>query len=159
MIWWRLIRWVVVRGILSGVVLGTLFGTVLGSLYLVNGYALVCAISMTGGAVVGGVLGGIFGLIDGLLLALLTWYFFNPPRSLHRYRWIALLLTVICVMDSSLLAGHLLFSDSVIVVVSATILATIIAGYFTWRLPDYVAKLSIGSHNTLAGHVLLSAEK
>src|SRR5262245_5788475 len=144
---WRVFRWVLWRGIWSGAVLGALFGMTIGSIYALTGYFAVCLIGLLAGAILGGFLGSIIGAFDGLALVIWTRLFFNPISSVRRYRWSVFLLSTICTMAGSTLAVHLFFGDLVYILAPVTILATITAAFFAWRLPDAVV-----AHNEEARH-------
>jgi len=136
---WRLFRWVLGRGVLSGMILGALFGWAITSPYIITGSIGICFISLIVGGLFGSVLGGILGVINGATLVFLSCLFPHPIRNLRHYHWSALLVAVICTIPASFTTTYLLFGNIAFVFIPVTALATAVAAHFAWRLPDAVA--------------------
>ncbi|MBI1278714.1 MAG: hypothetical protein GC179_11360 [Anaerolineaceae bacterium] len=156
---WRLFRWILWRGIFSGVVLGALFGMTITSIYTLTGAIGICFIGFFAGALLGGLLGGIVSTMNGIALVILTRFFPHPLNVKRRYRWSTLLVSLITTAVSTVIAVNLLFGDLPFVLVPVTILAAIVAGYFSWRLPDADSTAYGSVHRPLANAVLFYVEK
>jgi hypothetical protein len=156
---WRIFRWVLWRGVLSGVVLGILYAETITSIAVLNGYLGLCLVGLFFGALFGGGFGIALGTLNGLALVGLTAFFFNPVRSMLLYRWSALLLSVICTVVGCYLVTHVLFEDQLSILIPSTILATLAAGTFAWRLPDAVITHDEKNRHPLANAVLFYIEK
>ena len=112
MIWLRLFWWVLWRGIVSGAFLGAMF------LYV--------------GLFWGAVLGMVFGIVNGVALVLLT-QVVSPLSHPRHYRWSALLISMICTTITSLLWASGIHASSEVTLI-LTVVATITAAVFVWRL-------------------------
>ncbi len=135
---WRLFRWVLLRGVLSGTLLGAVF------LYI--------------GIFWGAVLGTIFGIVNGITLVLLTHICFAPLRDPRRYRWSVLLVSIASTVATSFLWASGV-DASIEVTLILTIVATVTAGVFAWRLPDAAVPNIDEVHTPPANAVLFYIEK
>lgn len=135
---WRIFRWVLWRGVLSGTVLGAMF------LYV--------------GIFYGAVMGAIFGTVNGIALLILTHIAFTPCHNLRRYRWSVLLVSVACTIATSLLYA-LGIDASPEITLALTLVTTITAAVFAWRLPDALFAHIEESRHPHANAVLFYIEK
>ena len=130
MIWWRYFWWMFWRMTLSGALCGAAFGTlifpILGTIF---------------GFVYGGLLGVIVGVISALAEVLIIRFKFNPPTATKAFqRWSVAVVTVSVALVSFGVMGLLFSSVSAFVALPALI-AAVVAGYFAWNYPIYVARL------------------
>ncbi len=139
MVGWRLFRWVLWRGILSGAILGALFLHV--------------------GLFDGAVLGAVFGIIYGIALVLLKHICFTPLRDRRRYHWSMLLVSIATTIATSLMWTSIVLNARVEVALLITLIATVTAGFFAWRLPDAGAPSATEAHPPLANAVLFYIQK
>ena len=135
---WRLFRWVLVRGVLSGAVLGAVF------LYI--------------GLLWGTVLGAIFGTVNGIALVLLTYICFSPMRDYRRYRWYAVLIAAASTIATSFLWASVV-NASADVTTALTLVATLSSILLTWGLPDGTAPQPSLGHQPFANRVLSYSKK
>ncbi len=117
---WRLFRWVLWRGILSGAILGSLF------LYI--------------GLFDGAVLGAVFGTMNGVALILLKLICFTPLHDRRCYSGSVLLVSVVTTIATSLIWTSIILDAKVEVTLSITLIATIVATYFAWQYTEYATK-------------------
>lgn len=154
---WRVFRWVLWREIWSGAILGAIFAST--NIYVGSHSLLLCLGGFFLGAALGAFLGAFLSIINGAALALLTRLCFTPPYSLRRFRWSALLLSIVCTVVGCLIWIAWILVLRMEVILPVTLLAVVAAGSVAWRLPDALVARDEEDHQPPTNAVLFYTEK